>query len=245
MDLKRAGKMTAMLFAIAVAIWAVVYIVNIQPAEPMYYTQTTANWGGGEQLIFGMPTKLTPTPMPALSDAEAGALVVMAWEHYQIHKGESFRVDVIDTDQDTNDELSLCFTTPNSVTAEIHFFANATATGAATFEIVESPTVDIATGSAISIVNRNRGTTITSTVGTIEVTPTINYMTSGSTITSTGVVIRQELGGSSTVPSRLALESQNLEEFELATSTIYCVILTANGDNLRTTLEAQWYEIPQ
>jgi len=241
--------MVALVIAALALLGLLAWQGTAQEAEPVQIEAQSvggtpiANWGGGEQLVYGLPWSIlgaTPTPIPLLADHHAGALVNISWEHYQVHEANTFRVDTTDPDLDTDELLSICFRTPVTSTAEIHIVGIGAATGQALFEYWENP--EITGGTEITPVNRYRIDPVTSTLRSVA--GNANRVTIGAAITTTNATLLQRfLGGSTTNRFTIPTQATDLEEFELTYDTLYCGFIKAQADDIVATFTAQWYEL--
>ena len=103
------------------------------------------------------------------SDRSTGAATGISYEHHKIHSGSSFHVGYSETTANSDDDVTaIMFKTPNT-TKWIHVVATFAASTAAEEILLENPTLaDSGDGTDKVVLNRNRNSTKTSTVQSLE-----------------------------------------------------------------------------
>ena len=185
-----------------------------------------------------------------LRDRMTGVQVGIEYEHHEIHDGDSFTVHVDNTCTNTGEMTVLAFNTANTNTL-VHLVASGTASAAATFQIIETPSIDVdeATGQ-FTPYNRYRSSTNASGVLSIKTVPVVSEVSyyyeiqaATANITKTIALWTEVLGavGNPTTKSGGGTRGQN--EFILAKNTQYCVIMMSNDDNDNIHhMTLSWYE---
>jgi hypothetical protein len=172
-----------------------------------------------------------------LKDLISGAAIATDIQHYEIHEGCSYAVSA-DGILDTNGTLSISFKTA-ATGKYIHAVGFADSALQSRIEVLESPTITVDTGTDLDVFNRNRNSSNTSTVRTIETVPQLNKMTQDATITADGTVfVSQLLGAGKKVPG----QTRDDGEWILKPDTIYSARLTSAEENNLCTVAINWYE---
>jgi hypothetical protein len=172
-----------------------------------------------------------------LKDFVSGSAVTMEVQHYEIHEGRMFIASVNGV-LDTSDTLSISFNTP-ATGKIIHAVGFADSSLQALIEVLEDPTITVDTGTDVPVFNRNRISTNTSTVSTIETIPELNKMTKDATITADGTVfVSQLLGAGKKVPG----QTRDDGEWVLKPASVYSARLTSNEENNLVEIAINWYE---
>ena len=174
-------------------------------------------------------------------DGSSSAITGIDYAHHEIHSGSAFAVHVFDADFDGAEIISVSFKTPNT-TKWSHCMALVGSSTASTFEIGEGSTVTAGTGSAYTIINRDRNSTKASGAVDTASTPVVNKATLNGTITNMGTVIHGEgLGGGKNQSGGGGV--RDADEYILLANTVYSFRLTngatANGV---ASMEITWYE---
>ena len=164
-------------------------------------------------------------------DPATGAVSVIDYGHHEIHSGSHFKAGTQDLDLDTNQTLAYCLTTSNTA-VWAHYVMTAQATGAATVQLFENPTIT-GYGAEITIQNRNRNLT------TSESVMTMGLVTNHS---STGTTLATKWIGGSGFKTEIAGEHRGDSEFILDQDEQYMVMITSTGDNNKVAIGADWYE---
>ncbi len=110
-------------------------------------------------------------------DSISHALLGITHAHHHTHDGEHFTVHVNNTTANTDDHRTFIgFECPNT-TKWFHFVIQVAASSAAEVFIVENVTIDDDEGTELVVLDRNRNTANTSTVLSLESTPTVGSVT--------------------------------------------------------------------
>ena len=172
-------------------------------------------------------------------DPSTLTMQTIEYEHHEIHGGSAYVVTGTDADLDTDAELTIAFTTPDT-TKWIHLLALASCTSAAYWEVLEGPTITNGTGSDLVIYNKNRNSANTSGVLTIESPAEAGKATLTPTITNDGTVLQAQYLGSG--KEKISGEIRATGEWVLKQNTTYAFRLTGNADNGKAAIELVWYE---
>lgn len=176
-------------------------------------------------------------------DSSTHALIVMDYEHHEIHDACAFSVVQIDLTMAANSQLNVCFTTADSDKL-IHLASDSSCTLAAEVDLLEGPTVTADSGASAAPVNRYRdGTLVTSTVYDLQTVPVINRVQLGATISADGLVISSDAVGISK-KGGTTQGSGSRFEWVLKRNTTYAVRLLRGADVASGigTLHLDWYE---
>lgn len=185
--------------------------------------------------VDGQPIETRSTIIAPLD--VGGSVETIDFAHHEIHEGNSFKATVSGTIA-TSANVNISFTTGDNY---LHVKALANATGAATYAILEAPTITAGTGTNVLIYNRNRNSSKTSQIKSMAATPVVNYFTRNATITADGTNIYSELIGSG--KNKQSGDSRSDLEWILKPSTTYSyrILSQANGNVINLILV--WYEV--
>ena len=164
------------------------------------------------------------------TDPMTYASVTIDSANKKTHDGKHFKTGYQDTPMAENDTITMLFVTPNT-TEWAHWTLTAQTTGAAKVEIFEG-TVASANGTATTILNRNRNSSIVSSTLAFH-TPTVT--TDGTKLSSRWIGSegwRSEIGGGFTASHHFLLK-QNAK---------YLVRMTAISDGIVGAIGGDWYE---
>ena len=211
-----------------------------------------------EQLtkITGMAARHTGESLIASPHAElrldgaSESLVVIENAHSKTHDGSSFHISYSRVTASSDDDVTaIMFKTPNT-TKWGHIVATFTASNPAEAIINEAPTLaDSGDGSDKVILNRQRNSSETSVMQSLEDTPTVGSATKMDETewTAVGVTGGTELehvflaGGDG--PQAVGGPSRGTEEWVMKQNTIYVFYLQNTGANANThTISLDWYE---
>lgn len=182
----------------------------------------------------------TPNPVGKL-DKTTRAKETIEYEHHEVHAGDSYISDVVDTSMGDGDTLVLAFKTPNT-TKWAHMVVSGWCKTAGHVDIIEAPTWTTGTGSQNPIYNRDRNSSNTSvlledTTGTFTASSNMVLNPTGE---SGGTVIHdfymgtdKKTGGE--IPRGIA-------EFILKQNTAYIIKLTADAASSAGQIILNWYE---
>jgi hypothetical protein len=186
-------------------------------------------------------------------DSATRAATIIEYEHHEIHSGSSFHAEYSLTTGNTDaDVTGILFKTPNT-TKWSHMVITVSASVAAEAIINEAPTLaDSGDGSDLAVFNRDRNSTKTSTLQSLEDAPTVGSLTKMNETewTDIGVSAGTELehlflgGGSG--PRAVGGSSRGTQEWVLDANTIYAVYLQNTGapgvDGNTHYVGLDWYE---
>lgn len=184
------------------------------------------------------------------ADASTHALEVIEYEHHEIHGGSGFHVGYSVVTANSDDDVTgIMFKTPNT-TKWVHVVATFNCSDPAEAIINEAPTLaDAGDGADKVVLNRNRNSATTSTVASLEDTPTVGSVTTMNEAewTAVGVSGGTELeheylaGGSG--PKALGGVTRGSQEWVLKQNTIYVFYLQNTGANANShSISIDWYE---
>ena len=183
-------------------------------------------------------------------DMSTHSLQVIDYAHHEIHAGSSFHAEYSVTTANTDDHRTgILFKTP-ATTKYAHMVITVSATGAAEAIINEAPTLGAPTaGSDTAIYNRNRNSTKTSTLQSLEGTPTVGSLTKaietemGNLTISAGTELEHLFLAAGTGPKPLGGVSRGQQEWILKANTIYLIYLINTGASANTHyVGVDWYE---
>ena len=175
---------------------------------------------------------------------------VVDYAHHEIHSGSSFHVGYSVTTASSDDDVTgIMFTTPNT-TKWLHLVATFNCSDPAEAIINEAPTLaDAGDGTDKVVLNRNRNSATTSTVSSLEDTPTVGSVTTMTEAewTAVGVTNGTELeheflaGGSG--PKAIGGTARGTQEWVLKQNTTYVFYLQNTGANANShSISLDWYE---
>jgi hypothetical protein len=183
-------------------------------------------------------------------DDVSGSIRTVDFAHHEIHEGDAFTVHYSVTTAATDaHRTAIMFATPDSTTKG-HFIVTASASHPAEVIINEGPTLaDAGDGTDLVIKNRNRTSTATSTMASLEDTPTVGSVTTMDNAEWTAVgpsagleLVHVYLAGGDG-PFAVGGTTRSVQEWVLDTDTIYLVYLENTGANANThSLHLDWYE---
>lgn len=186
-------------------------------------------------------------------DSATRAATTISYEHHEIHSGSSFHAEYSLTTGNADDDVTgILFTTPNT-TKWSHMIVTVSASAPAEAIINEGPTLaDSGDGSDLAVFNRDRNSTKTSTLQSLEDTPTVGSLTSMNETewTNIGVSAGTELehvflaaGGG---PQAVGGTNRGTQEWILDANTTYAVYLQNTGapgvDGNTHYVGLDWYE---
>lgn len=182
-------------------------------------------------------------------DPSTHAMVIVEYEHHEIHGGSSFIVNATQTTANSDDNLTaVTITTPNT-TKWLHMFPHASATGAAWFRIYEDVTIASNTGtSLLTAYNRHRNSTKVSTIIETKSNPDTTGSAiywdetdaAGASLTLGTTIIHEEqiAAGRSNYA-----QSRSLGEYILKQNTNYAFVLENEGASANIHhIILDWYE---
>ncbi len=178
-------------------------------------------------------------------NSSSNKLAVLTYDHHELHDGNMFSCHYVQEVSDTNDRTIIALKTPNT-TKEVHIIAHVAATAAADFLFYEAPTIAAAVGTNLTIYNRNRNSSNTSTVLSTK-DATVNKATYFSETdmgqVSGGTELYHEHIGAGKTGKAVSGSSRGVNEWVLLKNTIYSFELKSEdvNDNVHH-VELVWYE---
>jgi hypothetical protein len=175
-----------------------------------------------------------------------GALVVISYQHADVHQGSSYKSDVIDGSLSDSETIILAFKTAAG-TKRAHLIAEFSTLVGGNLEIWEGVTWTAETGSLNPILNRWRQSSMNSSMmlensGQPTFTATDNLILNPTGL-STGTAIsvhhlyawgkKEKFAGGSV---------RDIEELILKPDTQYAVVFTASGGSNAAQIILNWYE---
>ena len=177
------------------------------------------------------------------------AAAIIDYAHYEIHSGSSFSVlySRVTANSD-NHRTAIAFSTPDT-TKWGHMVFTVSASGPAEVFLLEAMTIDDDAGTQATIKNRNRNSSKTSTMLSLETVPTANEVT---TFDETAIAAANFSGGTELAYEQLGGglgvraiggTSRGAQEWILKQNTKYIIYLQNVGANTNThTISLDWYE---
>ena len=183
-------------------------------------------------------------------DSATNAMNVIEYEHHEIHAGSAFHVGYSVTTASSDDDVTaIMFTTPNTA-KWIHIIATFTCSSAAEAILLEAPTLaDSGDGSDKAVLNRNRNSSVTSTVQSLEDTPTVGSVTTMTEAewtqvgVSAGTELEHEYLAGGEGPKALGGTTRGAQEWVLKQNTTYIFYLQNTGASANAhSISLDWYE---
>lgn len=183
-------------------------------------------------------------------DGSTNSLQTVDYDHHEIHAGSAFHAEYSVTTGNSDDDVTgILFKTPATL-KYAHMVISVSCSDPAEAIVNEAPTLaDAGDGSDLAVYNRNRNSSTTSTLQSLEDTPTVGSLTSMNEAewTAIGVSSGTELehqylaGGSG--PKAIGGVSRGTQEWVLKADTIYAIYLQNTGANANTHhISLDWYE---
>ncbi len=182
-------------------------------------------------------------------DAATSSLQTVPYEHHEIHGGSSFTVYFDNTTANNDDDVScIGFSTPNT-TKWFHMIVEVSSSDPSELFIEEGVTIDDDAGTQATAYDRNRNTGNTSTILSLEGTPTAGQVTTfteaqfNAANYSAGTILDrvQLIGG--TGPRAVGGEARGQQEWVLKQNTKYLIRLQNVGANANVhEIHLDWYE---
>ena len=180
-------------------------------------------------------------------DTATGAIATIEYEHHEIHSGDSFSCWYLQEVTDTGDKTIVAFLTPNT-TRWLHIIYTASATVMAHGRILEAPLIVDNTGDNLTIFNRDRNSSTTSTV----IDTSRNPDRAGEAMTFTEITMGNVTGGTEIIHIHLGTgegkktlggSSRGTQEWILKPNTLYAFeIESTNDDDNIHIINLDWYE---
>ena len=183
-------------------------------------------------------------------DGSTLAMNIIDYSHHEIHSGSSFHAEYsLTTASSDNDVTMILFKTPATAKYS-HMVVTVSASHPAEAIINEAPTLaDSGDGSDLAVFNRNRNSGTTSTLQSLEDTPTVGSLTSanesewGDIDLSAGTELEHLWLAGGGGPFAVGGVSRGTQEWVLDANTIYAVYLQNTGANANThDIGIDWYE---
>ena len=180
-------------------------------------------------------------------DASTHALETIEYEHHEVHAGSAFTCHYNNDVTNIGEMTAIAFNTPDT-TKWVHLTFFASSSGGATVALYENPSIDDDEGTQLAIYNRNRNSTTTSTVTSIEDPAVVNKATSynetqaaSANITTTTALLVRTIGTGGNQP--VGNETRGQTEFVLEQGQQYIVVMaTLTNDDATHHLTLNWYE---
>lgn len=163
-------------------------------------------------------------------DDTTRALMIMDYDHHELHEGSHFTWSDVQLDIDTGENWDLVVTTPNT-TKWAHVLFNFDVENQTQFTIFEGATST--GGTAVTEINSNRNS------ATVSTTTLINEPT----VTGYGTEIFQMVAGGGSTPAAASPgNGRRGSEFILKQNTVYLFQLQGLADNNDCSMTVEWYE---
>ena len=181
-------------------------------------------------------------------DKTTHALNIVDYAHHEIHGGSSYTAHVNNITANADDARTLVgFYTPDT-TKWLHMVIHVTVSSAAEFKVIEAPTIDLDEGTQIYAYNRNRNSSNTSGILSLETTPVAGQLTwmleaeVAAANLANGWEIEHQMMGSATSKA-IGGESRGTEELVLKQNTLYVMYLQNIGASQNYHhINLDWYE---
>ena len=184
---------------------------------------------------------------PVKVDALTESLVTISNAHQEVHEGVSFYTTVFDTSMAAADTITIAFRTPTG-TKRAHAVVQASTLVGGLLEVWEDATWTAGTGDTISLLNRKREDTMTSSGLTEDLTDTTTW-------TASDFAIVNPAGVSTASATKLhrtyswgvneldnGIGSWEIGELIYKPATKYVIIFTAVGGTNKGQIFMNWYE---
>jgi len=173
-------------------------------------------------------------------DSSTNSIQTVEYSHHEVHAGAAYSAYVNDLDLDTDDELTIAFTTPDTA-KWFHMVATFKSTSSGLAEILEGPTITNGTGTEVAAINHNRNATgHTSGCLSIEASAVAGEYSTNPTITADGLVLIADTIG--TGKNKGVSAARGIEEYILKQDTTYAFRITGLADNGDSSITLNWYE---
>ena len=177
-------------------------------------------------------------------DASTHSMQTITYPHHEIHGASMHHVytNSSGTGFNSGDELWLAFKTPTGP-KQCHTAITISVTGAASFKIIQAPTLALDLGSQRVSHNHNLDDGSASTIESIETTPTageysFNEDAGGGEVTG-GTVIDEKILGSGM--DKVSGEGRSAE-WILAPDTVYAFVIISAAASIRANITIDFYE---
>lgn len=192
----------------------------------------------------------TNTKAEVRLDASTNSLQTVSYAHHEVHAGSSFHAEYSLTTASSDDDVTaILFETPATL-KYAHMTVTVSASDPAEAIINEAPTLgDPGDGSDLAVFNRNRNSSTTSTLKSLEDTPTVGSLTSANETewealtVSAGTELEHIYLAGGSGPLAVGGVSRGAQEWVLKADTIYAIYLQNTGANANTHyIGLDWYE---
>lgn len=170
-------------------------------------------------------------------------ITVIDFAHSEIHKGNAFISDSVDTDMNEGDTLILAFKTMSAPT-RVHMIVNFAAYTGGHVDVLEGPTWDNQSGILNPIFNRKRDVSMNSS-GLLEDSGQAAF-----TATDNVILTPTSIAGGTTIhdlwgfgkKDKITSVGRDTNEIILKPDTQYAIKLTADNNTNKGHLILNWYE---
>ncbi len=178
-------------------------------------------------------------------DKMVSALIAISEEHHQIHGGSSFERH-IDSANAAVASLNVAFKTVNT-TEKAHIIFGHGMSDEVLIEIIEGPTWDQGSGTALTIFTHNRDLANTSTVILEDKNqPTFtanNQVIKDVTNVAGGTTFENQYTYNAGLGAAINAETRGAaHEWVLKPNTTYVIRMTQTGGNCKMSIDLHWYE---
>ncbi len=184
-------------------------------------------------------------------DSAGDVPVVIDFAHHKVHNGDTFTCNLSNATTNIGEMTVIAFSTPNT-TEWTHLTVDVSATHAATFGIYETTSIDDNEGTDLTVYNRDRNSSGTSTLYTCDtggaivigkVSLFLETAAATANITKTTAIHVEQIGQAGNPINVKGGNSRGTREFVLKQNTQYAVILTdGTVDDSTSNIVLNWYE---
>ena len=192
----------------------------------------TGRWGSGASEVDDIAI-----------DAVTNALITVQNEHHEVHEGSAFSANHVDTSMAIGDTNELCFKTP-AAGKLIHLAGEFLTLTGGHLDLIEGPTWDASSGSAVAIYNRKRAAAMTSSV-------LLEDRSTGSFVANDELILNPTTfaGGTVLLPfygfgqkNQFSGGGQSALEWVLQPETQYAVRFVSTANSNAAQILMRWYE---
>jgi len=199
-----------------------------------------------QPVVLMCQSSLTDTDYMQL-DPLSAALLVIQYEHSELHGGRSFACHYSQEVSDTGFKSIIAFKSGND-TRQHHLVFSASASAPAIGYILEAPTITDNTGDTLSVFNRNRTSANLSDIIDTSQNPDVKgqamYFTAAAASNVTGGTILDTVPLiSGQGPFAVGGTNRGQQEWILAEDTLYAFVIESSDatDNIHR-IQVDWYE---
>ncbi len=183
-------------------------------------------------------------------DASTHVLEVISDAHHEIHGGSSFHVGYSETTANSDDDVTAIMFKTSNTAKWCHLTATFNCSSAAEAIVLEAPTLaDAGDGTDKPVLNRNRNSAVTSTVQSLEDTPTVGSVTTMDETewtavgVSSGTELEHEYLAGGGGPKAVGGVNRGTQEWILDQNAIYVFYLQNTGASANAhSISLDWYE---